>query len=251
MTRGTGRLAGRRILITGAASGIGRETAALFAKEGAQIALVDNNATQLEEAAHALGATSFRADVSDEASVNAAATGAAKAMGGIDGLVNAAGIFALTPLDDSEMAQWTRVLDINVLGSVRVSRAALPWLRKASTQTSNPAPTIVNFASVQGLRPSPRAGAYVASKAAVIGLTRAFAQELGPAIRVNCVCPGTIDTPMSRVGLSEVGVDVSSYVIPRIATALEVAHGVLYLTSGESSYVTGTALSIDGGRAFH
>lgn len=249
MTQGTGRLAGRRILITGGASGIGRETAALFSKEGAQIALLDNNAALLEQTAQALGAKGFRADVSDETSVMSAASAAAQALGGIDGLVNAAGIFVLTPLDESDMAQWQRVLDINVLGTVRATRAALPWLKKTASPASTA--TIVNFASVQGLRPSPRAGAYVASKAAIIGMTRSFAQELGPAIRVNCVCPGTIDTPMAQVGLSVSGVDVSSYVIPRIATPLEVAHGVLYLTSGESSYVTGTALSIDGGRAFH
>ena len=240
-----GRLGGRRILITGAASGMGKTTAELFVSEGAQVALVDANAAALEAVAREIGCPGFRADVTDASSVKVAVEQSAKAMGGIDGVVNAAGIFGFTPLADSTPEQWQRILAVNLMGPVLVSQAALPWLQAA------PAATIVNISSIQALKPSPRVGAYVASKTGLLGITRSLAMELGPKIRVNAVCPGTIDTPMARANLADTGIDVSSYVIPRLGSAMEAAQGILYLTSDESSYVTGIALPIDGGRAFH
>ena len=240
-----GRLGGRRILITGAASGMGKTTAELFVAEGAQVALLDANAAALEAVAGEIGCPGFRADVTDASSVKVAVEQAAMAMGGIDGVVNAAGIFGFTPLADSTPEQWQRILAVNLMGPVLVSQAALPWLQAA------PAATIVNISSIQALKPSPRVGAYVASKAGLLGITRSLAMELGPKIRVNAVCPGTIDTPMARANLADTGIDVSSYVIPRLGSAMEAAQGILYLTSDESSYVTGIALPIDGGRAFH
>lgn len=240
-----GRLGGRRILITGAASGMGKTTAELFVSEGAQVALVDSNAAALESVAREIGCPGFRADVTDASSVKGAVEQAAKAMGGIDGVVNAAGIFGFTPLADSTPEQWQRILAVNLMGPVLVSQAALPWLQAA------PAATIVNISSIQALKPSPRVGAYVASKTGLLGITRSLAMELGPKIRVNAVCPGTIDTPMARANLADTGIDVSSYVIPRLGSSMEAAQGILYLTSDESSYVTGIALPIDGGRAFH
>ncbi len=240
-----GRLGGRRILITGAASGMGKTTAELFVSEGAQVALVDSNAAALESVAREIGCPGFRADVTDASSVKVAVEQSAKAMGGIDGVVNAAGIFGFTPLADSTPEQWQRILAVNLMGPVLVSQAALPWLQAA------PAATIVNISSIQALKPSPRVGAYVASKTGLLGITRSLAMELGPKIRVNAVCPGTIDTPMARANLADTGIDVSSYVIPRLGSSMEAAQGILYLTSDESSYVTGIALPIDGGRAFH
>lgn len=240
-----GRLGGRRILITGAASGMGKTTAELFVSEGAQVALVDSNAAALESVAREIGCPGFRADVTDASSVKVAVEQSAKAMGGIDGVVNAAGIFGFTPLADSTPEQWQRILAVNLMGPVLVSQAALPWLQAA------PAATIVNISSIQALKPSPRVGAYVASKTGLLGITHSLAMELGPKIRVNAVCPGTIDTPMARANLADTGIDVSSYVIPRLGSSMEAAQGILYLTSDESSYVTGIALPIDGGRAFH
>ena len=240
-----GRLGGRRILVTGAASGMGKTTAELFVSEGAQVALVDSNAAALESVAREIGCPGFRADVTDASSVKVAVEQSAKAMGGIDGVVNAAGIFGFTPLADSTPEQWQRILAVNLMGPVLVSQAALPWLQAA------PAATIVNISSIQALKPSPRVGAYVASKTGLLGITRSLAMELGPKIRVNAVCPGTIDTPMARANLADTGIDVSSYVIPRLGSSMEAAQGILYLTSDESSYVTGIALPIDGGRAFH
>ncbi len=240
-----GRLVGRRIIITGGASGIGQTTGHLFVTEGAQVALLDANTVGVAASAKSAGAIGLKADVTDAASVETAVAAAAKAMGGIDGVVNAAGMFSFTPLADSTPEQWLRILAVNLMGPVLVTRAALPWLQEA------PAATIVNISSVQALRPSPRVGAYVASKSGLLGVTRSLALELGPRIRVNAVCPGTIDTPMSRDNLADTGIDVSSYAIPRVGSPMEVAQGILYLTSAESSYVTGTALSIDGGRAFH
>lgn len=241
----TGRLGGRRILITGAASGMGKTTAELFVSEGARVALLDANVAALQAVARETGCPGIPVDVTDAASVKAAVDQAAEAMGGIDGVVNAAGIFGFTPLADSTPEQWQRILAVNLMGPVLVSRAALPWLQAA------PAATIVNISSIQALKPSPRVGAYVASKTGLLGITRSLAMELGPKIRVNAVCPGTIDTPMARANLADTGIDVSSYVIPRLGSAMEAAQGILYLTSDESSYVTGIALPIDGGRAFH
>lgn len=240
-----GRLKGRRIVITGAASGIGFATAQLFAAEGAQVALLDANAAALGPAARGLGAPEIHCDVTDVGSVRAAVAAAAKAMGGIDGLVNGAGIFGFTPLADSKPEEWQRILAVNLMGPVLVSQAALPWLQQAE------AATIVNISSVVALRPAARTAAYVASKTGLLGITRSLAIELGPKIRVNAVCPGTIDTPMARASFAATGLDVSAYTIPRMGTAMEIAQGILYLSSAESSYVTGTALPIEGGRAFH
>jgi NAD(P)-dependent dehydrogenase (short-subunit alcohol dehydrogenase family) len=245
MPDNSGRLAGRRILITGAASGIGRTTARIFVAEGAKVALLDANADPLKDAARETGGHGFQADVTRAESVTRAVAQAAGAMGGIDGVVNGAGIFAFTPLADSKPEDWQRIFAVNLMGPVLVSQAALPWLREAE------AATIVNISSVVALRPSPRAAAYVASKTGLLGITRSLAIELGPKIRVNAVCPGTIDTPMARANLADTGLDVSTYTIPRMGTAEEIALGILYLSSAESSYVTGTALPIEGGRAFY
>jgi NAD(P)-dependent dehydrogenase (short-subunit alcohol dehydrogenase family) len=237
-----GRLEGRRILVTGGASGIGRATAERFVTEGAKVTILD-----LDPAAVAkqLGVEGVAADVTDDAGVQRAVEAAARTMDGLDGLVNAAGIFRFTPLGKSTSAEWLRILDVNLVGPARVSRAALPFLRTAKGST------IVNIASIQGLRPSARSGAYAASKAGLIGLTRSMAAELSPKVRVNCVCPGSIDTPMLASVAGEHTPDVSNFLVPRLGGAEEIASGILYLTSNESAYVTGIALPVDGGRSLH
>jgi NAD(P)-dependent dehydrogenase (short-subunit alcohol dehydrogenase family) len=238
----SGRLLGRRILITGAASGIGQRTAELFAAEGAALTLLDCDRRRLVSVARETGGTAIEADVTQEPSVTHAVEQGASAMGGIDGVVNAAGIVIHGSVLDVGLADWKLVLDVNLTGTYIVVRCCLPWLAKA------PFATIVNIASGQGLLPNnPGMTAYAASKGGVVNLTRALAAELAPSIRVNSVCPGMVDTPMTA-GLER---DLDRYSLGRIAEPLEIAQAILFLTSTESSFVTGAALAVDGGRTFH
>jgi NAD(P)-dependent dehydrogenase (short-subunit alcohol dehydrogenase family) len=238
------RLAGRRIFITGAASGIGAAIAEVFAAEGARVALADRQPVAALPKADAL---SFELDVSDEAAVRRAVDATATAFGGLDGVVNAAGIANTDLLSDLNVADWRRVIDVNLTGSFLVCAAAEKHLRAASDAT------IVNFSSGQGLQPFARRGAYAASKAGVISLTKTLALEWAP-IRANTICPGAVDTPMVRQGYSaemlreQVG---PRYALKRIGEPVEMAHAALYLSSHESSFVTGIVLAVDGGRSFH
>lgn len=236
------RLKGRRILITGAASGIGKATARLFAGHGAQLALLDRDAQGLAELGGLQGVHVFEADVTDEAAVARAVAQGAAAMGGIDGVVNSAGTQVRGSIEEVSVDQWRRQLDINVTGAYIVVRSCLPWLRQS------PQSTIVNLGSGQSLLPNaPNRTAYSASKGAVLNLTRALAAELAPAIRANTVCPGLVDTPMA----AGVTANYSNYALKRLAQPVEIAQAILFLTSVESSYVTGAALAVDGGRSFH
>jgi len=238
----TGRLRQRRILITGAASGIGRRTAQLFAAEGAALILLDRSAEALTEVASETRGFALAVDVTDEAAVADAVGRGAAQSGGIDGVVNAAGIVMRGRVLEVGVAEWRRVIDVNLTGIYIVVRCALPWLSKATDAT------VVNIASGQGLLPnSPGMTAYAASKGGVVILTRALAAELAPDIRVNSVCPGMVDTPMTQGDPR----DASPYALKRIADPLEIAHAILFLTSAESSFVTGAALAVDGGRTFH
>ena len=238
----SGRLHGRRVLITGAASGIGRQTAELFAAEDAALTLLDCNRDGLAEIARETRGVFVEADVTQEATVAHAVEQGATAMGGIDGVVNAAGIVIHGSVLTVGVAAWQRVIDVNLTGTYIVVRCCLPWLLKA------PGATIVNIASGQGLLPNtPDMTAYAASKGGVVNLTRALAAELAPTIRVNSICPGMVDTPMTA-GLPR---EVNRYAMQRIAQPLEIAQAVLFLTAPESSFVTGAALAVDGGRTFH
>ena len=238
----SGRLQGRRIVVTGAASGIGRAIAQLFAAEGAALALFDRDAAGLAATAAQTGGHVCEVDVASEASVAAAAAQAAQALGGIDGVVNAAGIMRTGPIEDTPMAVWRQVIDVNLTGTFMVSRACLPWLRQAEGAT------IVNIASAAGLLPNaPGLTAYAASKGGVVNLGRAMAAELAPAIRVNTVCPGMVDTPMAEGFHANVG----NYALKRLAQPAEIARVILFLTSADGSYVTGATLAADGGRSYH
>lgn len=238
----SGRLQGRRILVTGAGSGIGARTARLFADEGASLALLDLNAEGLAATAAAAGGHAYAVDVTDEAAVSRAVEQAAAAMGGIDGVVNAAGIFLRAPISEVPVDRWRRVLDINLTGMYAVIRSSLPWLRQARGST------VVTIASAQGLLPNaPEYTAYAASKGGVVALSRALAAELAPEIRVNCICPGMVDTPMAN-GLTPF---LGNYALRRMADPLEIALAILFLTGPDSSFVTGAAIAVDGGRSFH
>jgi len=172
-------------------------------------------------------------------------------MHGIDGVVNAAGIFSSEGLTDTSPELFNRILTINVTGTFLVVQAAERFLRAANNAT------IVNIGSGVGLKPTgPGSTAYVASKGAVIAMSRSMAIELAPNIRVNVVCPGMVDTAMTesflRNNQGEVRPEIARlYALGRAATADELANAILFLTSEESSFVTGVALPVDGGRTFH
>jgi NAD(P)-dependent dehydrogenase (short-subunit alcohol dehydrogenase family) len=239
------RLEHRKILITGGASGIGRAACELFAREGAAVAVLDR------DVARVAGAHAIAADVSDAASVSRAVREAAQALGGIDGLVNAAGVFINRGLMDTTPEVWNTTIAVNLTGTFLCVQAAVPFLRQAQRAT------IVNIASGVGLLPTGGGStAYVASKGGVIAMTRTLAAELAPAIRVNAVCPGAVETPMTDGSLRDaagavVPAIVNRYALGRPAAPEEIAAGILFLTAHESSFVTGINLPIDGGRTYH
>lgn len=238
----SGRLKGRRIVVTGAASGIGRCTAQLFAEEGASVILLDRDGAGVSKAAQDTGGYGFEVDITDERSVADAVARGAAVTGGMDGLVNAAGIMFRGPVSEVTADAWRHVLEVNLTGTYVVVRSCLQWLMR------EPGATIVNIGSAQGLLPnSPGHTAYAASKGGVVNLTRALAAEFAPKIRVNSVCPGMVNTQMA----DGVRSDTSAYALKRLAEPVEIARVILFLTSFESSYVTGATLAADGGRSFH
>ena len=247
------RLVNRHALVTGAASGIGLATARRFLAEGARVALLDRDTAALARAAAELGAPGIPVDVADPDSVAAAVKAAAAALGAVDAVVNAAGISRVASPAETTPALWREVMAVNLDGPFHVCRAALPHLRQAGGGS------IVNLASAAGLVPRPNYGAYGASKGGLLMLTRCLALDLAPeGIRVNAVCPGAILTPMVEATMAAQPDPASAeraflarYALGRFGTAEEVAGAVLYLTSAEATYVTGSALGVDGGSAWH
>lgn len=243
------RLSDRRIVVVGGASGIGRAVAQRFAKEGATVAVLDLNEGAARSVASEIGGTALQLDVTNEQSVQAAIDQAAHGMGGIDGLVNSAGIVEMAALEATSLDVWRRHVDVNLTGSFLTCRATLPWLKKAG------AGTIVNIASGQAIRPVSIAAAYAASKGGVVSLTKAIAAEAAPQVRANVVCPGLVNTPMHDPFRLEPNapptVPLENYPLRRWATADELADAVLFLTCGESAYITGVTLAVDGGRTMH
>jgi NAD(P)-dependent dehydrogenase (short-subunit alcohol dehydrogenase family) len=239
------RLTGRKILITCGASGIGRATCALFVQEGASVVVLDRNTPNVADV------RAIAADVSDAGSVSRAMQDAAQAMGGLDGLVNAAGVFINKDLMATDAQTWNTTIAVNLTGTFLCVQAAVPLLRQAAQAT------IVNLASGVGLLPTGGGStAYVASKGGVIAMTRALAAELAPGIRVNAVCPGAVETPMTDGTLRDASgaitpAIVNRYALGRPGSPEEIAAAILFLTSFESSFVTGVNLAVDGGRTFH
>lgn len=244
-------LDGRRILVTGAASGIGRAVARMFAEEGAKLVVLDRQAAALELVADEVGATAFTVDLAHTDSLPAAVERAAAAMGGLDGIVNAAGIGHFAPIGELSHADWALSIAINLTAPYSICRAAAPYLRAA------PGSTVVNIASGAALLPdNPNATAYAASKGGLISFTKALASELAPIVRVNAVCPGLTDTPMvARLSAGANALSsspaVQRYALKRPAQPEEIAAAILFLTSSASSFVTGSTLVADGGRIFH
>ena len=236
-------LAGKRALITGGASGIGRAAARLFVEHGARVAILDVDGAAARRAAAEIGAVAFEADVSDARAIGSAVDAVADELGGLDLVVNNAGIGQLAQFEEYTTEQWRRLLDVNLTGVFNVTKAAVGFLRERGG-------AIVNNASGSGVRPTRGELPYSAAKAGVIALTQGAAQEYGPAIRVNCVSPGVIRTPMSE-GLfakpSMLEPVRESTPLGRTGTADEVAAVILFLASNLSSFMTGQNLIVDGG----
>jgi 2-keto-3-deoxy-L-fuconate dehydrogenase len=234
-------LDGLAAIVTGGGSGIGQATARLLAGRGAKVAVLD-----LEPGDEFLG---VRADVTDDASVQAAVEEAAGRLGGLDIVVNNAGIGAVGTVADNSDEQWHQVFDVNVVGMVRVTRAALPYLRASGHAA------VVNTCSVAAVAGLPQRALYSATKGAVLSLTLAMAADhIHEGIRVNCVTPGTADTPWIGRLLAQAGDPAAERAalearqpLGRLVSPEEVAAAIGYLASPAASSVTGTALAVDGG----
>jgi NAD(P)-dependent dehydrogenase (short-subunit alcohol dehydrogenase family) len=238
-------------MITGAASGIGAATARLFHAEGARLALLDREEDRLSAVARELGATALVLDLADLGAIEGVVEMAAGALGGLDGLVNCAGMGVGAPIGDMTVESLTRIMSVNLTAPYLICRAALPHLQQAEGGT------VVNIASGQGILPNTRNNtAYAASKGGLIAFTKSLAAEAAPRVRANVVCPGVTNTPMTADILKGYADPsdapfVRQYALQRVADPGEIAQAILYLTSAESSYVTGSALAVDGGRTFH
>jgi NAD(P)-dependent dehydrogenase (short-subunit alcohol dehydrogenase family) len=242
------RLAHRRIVVTGGASGLGAAIAAVFVTEGASVALLDRDEAGATAKAKELSACAIVADVTDYAAMQEAAEHTARKLGGIDGVINAAGILQLKAFEASEPADWQNTISVNLTGPWNVCRAMLSHLRKSEMAS------IVNIASGLGLRPAPNYSTYAASKGGLIALTRALALELAPTIRVNALCPGVVETPMTAPLLHDQearALAAANYPLGRLGTPTEIADAALFLIGPESGFITGVAMPVDGGRTLH
>ncbi|HEY2060077.1 SDR family NAD(P)-dependent oxidoreductase [Amycolatopsis sp. NBC_01480] len=230
--------------VTGGASGIGLATAQLLAAKGARVAVLDLKPDDVPEPL-----AGFRCDVTSDAEVTSAIDAVAERFGRLDVLVNNAGIGAQGDVTANSDDEWHRVFDVNVVGMVRLTRAALPHLK------ASPSAVVVNTCSIAAWAGLPARALYSATKGAVLSLTLAMATDhLADRVRVNCVCPGTADTPW--VGrLLDTAADPAAerdalaarQPMGRLVTAGEVANAIAYLASPLSSSTTGTALAVDGG----
>jgi len=247
-----GRLDGKVALVTGAASGIGAAIALRFAQEGARIAGMDIQDLADGDWSEALRLTGdgplHKVDVRDKGAVASAVAEVEAQMGRIDLLVNSAGVAGGGPVHLIEDAEWDRVMDVNLKGTLHACQAALPGMLARQSGS------IVNIASVEGIEGFEGGSAYNASKGAVILLTRNMAIDYGRrGIRVNALCPGFIDTPLLRSTLeleamNEIRDKIrEAHQLGRFGQPMEIANGALFLASDEASFVTGQALAVDGG----
>lgn len=244
------RFSGKNVIVTGAGSGIGRATVMAFAKEGARVAAFDvtAGAKATEDAALAQGyaVKAYTANVADEASVITGFEQAEAWLGGLDILINSAGIRELAPAVDLPVAEFRRILDVNVTGTFICARTFARRLIALGKRGA-----IVNFGSTLSVVAAPNRPAYVSSKHAVLGLTKEMAMELGPkGIRVNAVGPGLTRTGMTEQFFSDPSMAstiASLHALGRGADVEEMTPAVLFLASDEASFVTGSLLLADGG----
>jgi 2-keto-3-deoxy-L-fuconate dehydrogenase len=236
---------GSLAIVTGGASGIGRAVAELLLSRGAKVAVLDINTVNTPA-----GALAFSCDVSDRASVESAVNSAANELGGVDIVINNAGIGAQGRVDANDDAEWQRVLSVNVTSIARVTSAALPYLRKSQHAA------VVNTSSIAATAGLPERVLYSATKGAVYSMTLAMAADhIHEGIRVNAVCPGTANTPWVTNGLMSTAADPEEELRQlnarqphgRLVEADEVARSIAFLASPDQGSTTATALTVDGG----
>jgi len=249
-----GLVEGKRAIVTGAGSGIGRATAEMLVAEGAKVVVVDIDAEKGEAVAAGIrerggNATFQRCDVTVSADCLAAVRTAVDTFGGLDILCNNAGIIRRADVVETTEEEWARVMAVNVTSVFLMSKHAIPVMAAGGGGA------IVNTGSGWGLKGGDRAASYCASKGAVVNLSRAMAIDHGPqGIRVNCVCPGDTDTAMLRDEAHQLGASEASFLadaaarpLARIGVPDDIARAMLFLTSDASAWVTGATLVVDGG----
>jgi NAD(P)-dependent dehydrogenase (short-subunit alcohol dehydrogenase family) len=245
------RLENKVALITGAASGIGFATAEALAQEGAKLAVADICADGLRTIPGG-DTLLIPGDVSQATAAGNMIEQTTNRFGRLDILVNVAGVDLQATLDETTESDWDRIMAINLKSVFLLSKYAVPELARRGG-------AIVNVASAAALSPVAGRPAYNASKAAVVGLTKSLALDLAPRkIRVNCICPGAVDTPLLRQSIegapdpaAALAAVIGRYPLGRIGTATEIARAVVFLASDDASFVTGVALPVDGGRTMH
>jgi len=244
------QFSGKVGMITGGGSGIGKATASLFAGRGGAVVVADVNEAAAKATADALRtaggrAAAVRCDVTVWDQVQAAVDRALTEFGGLDVVVNCAGILKGHLLEETPEAEWRQVLDVNLTGAFLVTKAALKAMRDQGGGA------IVHIASRMAIRVKEEHGAYAAAKAGILQLTQMAALEGAPhKIRANCVCPGFVDSPMTRTGYGQEAFDGWNKVCPlgRAATPEDIAKAMLFLASDEAAFITGVTLPVDGGR---
>ena len=242
----------KRVLITGGSRGIGLACAKEFLSRGAKVAINGRSDQTVKAGYEALGGgervVTVVGDVATVAGCESIVGQAVKALGGLDILVNAAGVGWIKSIEETDEALWDLTMDVNLKGTFFCCRAALPALRESKGN-------IVNIASDSGMRGEPELAVYCASKAAVINMGKSMAMDLAPAVRINSVCPGYVDTDMVRRDYIDVADDpaqaeqqlIDLAPMRRLAAPSEIAKAVAYLASEDACNITGTALAIDGG----